>query len=400
MRTCSCPSNRSPRNCSSNRPKSRSTSTRARAKLLAIRSKRVWPGLDDKVLTSWNALAIRGLAIAARSLDKPEFAAAAERALDFVRAHLWRPDPMEGAGCWPPPRMASRISMPTSTTTRTSLTRCSRCCSSAGATRMRPGCAQILDAMLEHFEDAKLGGFFFTSDDHEALIHRSKSFSDDAIPAGNGIAARALIRAGYLLGETRWLTAAERTLRAALARHQPFPARAHEPARSAGRISGPAGDRDHSRARRTRPPGSASSASCTRRIAWCFRFPRISRASTPPGGQESRARATRAYVCRGSTCSAPVESLADLIRTAQARIEPARLVFLRRFASARLHFFFADLGLAFARRAPAVTWPRCEASATATDLRAHATSVSVVLDDVGRAPGSRPSPLPAVSGTA
>src|ERR1044072_9258516 len=69
--------------------------------------------------------------------------------------------------------------------------------------------------MLAHFEDAKLGGFYFTSDDHEALIHRSKSFSDGAIPAGNGIAARALIRAGYLLGETRWLEAAERTLRAA-----------------------------------------------------------------------------------------------------------------------------------------------------------------------------------------
>ena len=90
--------------------------------------------------------------------------------------------------------------------------------------------------MLAHFEDAELGGFFFTSDDHEALIHRSKSFSDDAIPAGNGIAARALIRAGYLLGETRWLEAAERTLRAAWLAHQSLPAWAHEPARGAGRI--------------------------------------------------------------------------------------------------------------------------------------------------------------------
>ena len=69
----------------------------ARAKLLAIRSKRVWPGLDDKVLGSWNALAIRGLAIAARLLDKPEFAAAAERALEFIRANLWRKGP-DGRG--------------------------------------------------------------------------------------------------------------------------------------------------------------------------------------------------------------------------------------------------------------------------------------------------------------
>src|SRR6185503_21293605 len=81
----------------------------------------------------------------------------------------------------------------------------------------------VLDAMLEHFQDAKLGGFFFTSDDHETLIHRSKSFSDDAIPAGNGIAARVLIRAGYLLGETRWLAAAERTLRAAWLAMNRFP---------------------------------------------------------------------------------------------------------------------------------------------------------------------------------
>src|SRR3569832_1638306 len=41
----------------------------ARARLLAIRSKRVWPGLDDKILTSWNALAIRGRALAARNLE-------------------------------------------------------------------------------------------------------------------------------------------------------------------------------------------------------------------------------------------------------------------------------------------------------------------------------------------
>src|SRR6185312_5499491 len=61
----------------------------ARANLLALRGKRVWPGLDDKVLTSWNALAIRGLAIAARALDRPEFGAAAERALRFIRHHLW-----------------------------------------------------------------------------------------------------------------------------------------------------------------------------------------------------------------------------------------------------------------------------------------------------------------------
>jgi uncharacterized protein len=69
--------------------------------------------------------------------------------------------------------------------------------------------------MLLHFDDPRDGGFFFTADDHEALISRPKSFGDEAIPAGNAIAARALLRLGYLLGDTRYLTAAERTLRAA-----------------------------------------------------------------------------------------------------------------------------------------------------------------------------------------
>ena len=49
---------------------------------------------------------------------------------------------------------------------------------------------QLIEVVLQHFADTAAGGFYFTSDDHEALIHRSKSFSDDAIPAGNGIAAQ------------------------------------------------------------------------------------------------------------------------------------------------------------------------------------------------------------------
>ena len=62
----------------------------ARQKLLALRNTRVWPGRDDKILTSWNALMIRGMAIAARALNRPDFAASATRALDFVRQSLWR----------------------------------------------------------------------------------------------------------------------------------------------------------------------------------------------------------------------------------------------------------------------------------------------------------------------
>ena len=69
--------------------------------------------------------------------------------------------------------------------------------------------------LLDHFEDKEHGGFWFTANDAEQLIHRSKPLADEAVPSGNGIAAFALQRLGFLLGETRYLDAAEKTLRAA-----------------------------------------------------------------------------------------------------------------------------------------------------------------------------------------
>ena len=71
----------------------------------------------------------------------------------------------------------------------------------------------MAELLLAHFFDAKEGGFFFTADDHEQLMHRPKPYADDATPSGNGIAAFALQRLGFLLGETRYLDAAEKTLR-------------------------------------------------------------------------------------------------------------------------------------------------------------------------------------------
>jgi uncharacterized protein YyaL (SSP411 family) len=71
----------------------------------------------------------------------------------------------------------------------------------------------LADTLIEHFEDRAAGGFFFTSDDHEALILRPKPGADNATPSGNGIAALALTRLGHLLGESRYLQAAEKAVR-------------------------------------------------------------------------------------------------------------------------------------------------------------------------------------------
>ena len=74
---------------------------------------------------------------------------------------------------------------------------------------------QLADVLIEQFEDTSAGGFFFTSHDHEQLIQRTKSYSDDATPSGNGLAAESLLLLGYLLAEPRYLEAAERCLKAA-----------------------------------------------------------------------------------------------------------------------------------------------------------------------------------------
>jgi uncharacterized protein YyaL (SSP411 family) len=71
----------------------------------------------------------------------------------------------------------------------------------------------VARALLEHFEDRGAGGFFFTSHDHEQLILRPKPGHDNATPSGNGVAALALTRLGHLLGETRYLSAAEATVK-------------------------------------------------------------------------------------------------------------------------------------------------------------------------------------------
>jgi len=287
----------------------------ARTKLLAVRSKRVWPGLDDKILTGWNALAIRGLAMAARALDKPEFAEAADAALRYLRTHLWKDGRLLATAKDGKAHLNAYLD-DYAYLADALLEMLQVRWSSEDAAWLR----EILDAMLRHFEDVKLGGFFFTSDDHEALIHRSKSFSDDAVPAGNGIAARVLIRAGYLSGETRWLEAAERTLRAAWLALNRFPhghmslLEALDEYLSPPEIivvreqPGDAGTWQRELGKLYAP----------HRLV--FSIPADAQGLEPALADKKPGDVTRAYVCRGTTCSAPLESLADLARSAQARV--------------------------------------------------------------------------------
>ena len=70
----------------------------------------------------------------------------------------------------------------------------------------------LAEQLLEFFEDTAHGGFYFTAKDHEDLIQRPKSWQDDAMPCGNAVASVAIYRLGMLLGNSRYVRAAEKAL--------------------------------------------------------------------------------------------------------------------------------------------------------------------------------------------
>ena len=181
----------------------------ARARLLERRNQRVWPARDDKVLTSWNALAIKGLADAALALGRDDFADAAARALCYLMQHHWKDGRLLATSRDGEARLPAYLD-----DHALLLDAILHLATVRFDGRELDFARQLADALLDRFEDHSNGGFFFTADDHEALIHRSRTFSDDAMPSGNAVAAESLLRLGHLLGENRYLLAAERTLRA------------------------------------------------------------------------------------------------------------------------------------------------------------------------------------------
>jgi uncharacterized protein YyaL (SSP411 family) len=181
-----------------------------RKALLAERETRVPPERDEKQLTSWNALAIRGLAIAGRALERPDLVDAAAAAAEFVRRELFTDGRLlasykDGRARFPA-YLDDYAFM---------IDALLELLQARWDGEQLEFAVELADQLLLHFEDTDNGGFFFTADYHESLMHRPRPLSDDATPSGNGIAALVLQRLGFLLGEVRYLEAAERTLRSA-----------------------------------------------------------------------------------------------------------------------------------------------------------------------------------------
>src|SRR5579859_3920137 len=190
----------------------------ARDTLLHARAKRVRPGLDDKVLTAWNGLMIRGMAAAGRLLRRQEYIDSAVRAADFIHKQLWIDGRLYAS--W----RSGEAKLPAYLDDHAFLL--------AGLLELLQAewdaarlvwTRELADALLERFEDRERGGFWFTADDRPTPLFRPKSFSDESMASGNAVAARALISLGHICAEPRYIDAAERTLRAAFPSLQQYP---------------------------------------------------------------------------------------------------------------------------------------------------------------------------------
>ena len=180
----------------------------ARTSLMALRARRVRPGRDEKILTGWNALTIKGLARAGSAFGRDDWIVLAQQAADFIRAELWRDNRLLAS--WKDGKARLGGYLDDYAFLLDALVELLQA-------RFRSAdlafARELAEALLFRFEDRDLGGFYFTAHDHETLISRPKTGFDNATPSGNAVAAFALQRLGHLLGETRYLAAAERALK-------------------------------------------------------------------------------------------------------------------------------------------------------------------------------------------
>ena len=182
----------------------------AKQTLYQVRSQRVWPGRDEKILLSWNALMIKGMLNAAQHTQTPGYTDSARRSLDFIRTTLWKDGRL--LATYKDGKAHLNAYLDDYAFLLDALISMLQV---EWDNALLDWAIEIADSLLAKFEDSEHGGFFFTSSDHEELIQRPRTLADEAMPSGYAIATQSLQRLGWLLGEQRYLVAAERSLKAA-----------------------------------------------------------------------------------------------------------------------------------------------------------------------------------------
>ncbi|KTC78005.1 thioredoxin domain-containing protein [Legionella brunensis] len=184
--------------------------TSAKKKLLSARNHRPQPFRDEKILTSWNALMIKGMLLAGNHLNNEKYIASAQQALNFIQTKLWSGQHLSASY-----KNGNAYLLAYLDDYAFLLDALITALEVSWNTDHLLFAIEIAETILTNFTDETSGGFFFTGENHEKLLYRPKPMMDDAIPSGNGVLVHSLFILGHLLDEIRYTEAAEQTLKAA-----------------------------------------------------------------------------------------------------------------------------------------------------------------------------------------
>jgi uncharacterized protein len=174
-----------------------------RTKLLAVRDRRVRPGLDDKILADWNGLMIAALVHAGMLFDEPSWITIAARAFAFIAEKMSRGDRLGHS--W----RDGKLIFPGLASDFAAMIRAALALHEATADRAYLDRALAWQRAFDrHYGDP--AGYFLTADDAPGLVVRPASTHDEATPNANALAAQNLVRLAVLAGDESWRAAADR----------------------------------------------------------------------------------------------------------------------------------------------------------------------------------------------
>ena len=180
----------------------------AKANLLQVRSKRVRPGLDDKCLTAWNAMAIKGLAESSGILDVPHYYELAKRAADFILTNLRTPD----GGLYRNFKNG-KVTIPGFLDDYALFIEALIALyQSDSDERWLNEAKQLTDYVLTNFEDPDSPMLFYTSASGEVLIARKHEIMDNVVPSSNSVMAQNLHFLGLLFDNEQYVNKASAML--------------------------------------------------------------------------------------------------------------------------------------------------------------------------------------------
>jgi len=277
----------------------------ARRVLFTSREERVRPGLDDKVVTEWNAMAVAALAEAGAAMDRSDWVAAAVEVADFLLSSLRRDDG-RWLRTWQGGRAGRHLAYAVDYAWLVEAF--TRLASATGHARWIAAARHAADDLLRLFSDPEEGVLFTTGDDAEQLIVRSKDTYDGATPSANSVAAGALLRLAALTGDAGYGDAGAAIVTAMA------PLLARHPSgftNFLGAVDLIVSGVTEVAVTGERPDLVAAVAACylpNAVLAWGEPYP-----SPLWEGRTRPEAADRAFVCRNYTCSAPVTDVDSLL---------------------------------------------------------------------------------------